>query len=134
MSHYKQDMLERMKMLMPVNTDLNLGINYNYQGPLAKPAKDWGQYGQRLGEEAGISFAPTPEVSQTDQDKQKYYRGLVQAGIDPSMARQIAGFAAPVKGYMDMAQGKRPFAQGDNWSASGTPFGPNPHFTGTWKY
>jgi hypothetical protein len=134
MSHYKQDMLERMKQIMPVNTDLNLGINYNPQGPLAQPAKDWGQYGQRLAEDSAISFAPAPVLSQTDKDKQKYYRGLVQAGIDPSMARQIAGFAAPVKGYMDMAQGKVPFAQGDSWNISGTPFGPNPNLTGTWKY
>ena len=44
MPHYKQDMLERMKMLMPVNTDLNLGINYKPQGPLAVEDKDWGQY------------------------------------------------------------------------------------------
>ena len=58
----------------------------------------------------------------------------MQAGVDPRMARQVAGFAAPVKGYIDMAQGKAPFAQGDSWNISGTPFGPNPNLTGIWNF
>jgi len=84
-----------------VDTRLNLGINYNPQGPLSN-------LGEQLGREAAISFAPPPIVSQADQDKQKYYSTLIQAGVDPSMARQIAGVAAPVKGYLDVIKGDEP--------------------------
>jgi hypothetical protein len=117
-----------MKKIMPINTDLNLGVNYNPQGPLSN-------LGREMGDAARIGFNDSPPVvSSVDQDKQKYYSTLVQAGVDPSMARQIAGFAAPVKEYVDMAQGKKPFAQGDSWNISGTPFGPNPNISGIWDF
>jgi hypothetical protein len=77
MSHYKQDMLERMKQIMPINTDLNkepyqLGI----QGPLGTP-KDWGQFGQNLGEESRINFAPRVQEPRSDfRSAQDKYRNM----------------------------------------------------------
>ena len=135
MSHtnYKQDMLERMKMLMPVNTDLNLGINYKPQGPLSN-------LGREMGDAARIGFNDSPSVvSSVDQDKQKYYSTLVQAGVDPSMARQIAGVAAPVKGSLDKWTGKSAWHPG----VGGSSYYPDSIFTdvtgggsieGIWNY
>jgi len=115
-----------------VDTRLNLGINYNPQGPLSN-------LGEQLGREAAISFAPPPIVSQADQDKQKYYSTLIQAGVDPSMARQIAGVAAPIKGSLDKFTGTSAWHPG----TGGSSYYPDSIFTdvtgggsikGVWNY
>lgn len=112
--------------------DIFKSIGQLQAAPLAPPTRQ--NLGEQMGIDAGVSFAPSPVVSSVDQDKHKYYSTLVEMGVDQRMAREIAGIAAPVKEYIDIAQGKAPFAQGDSWNISGTPFGSNPHATGIWNF
>ena len=127
MANLWNDMQDYMK-----TEDILKSIGGLQGAPLSPPSRE--NLGAQLGRDAAISFAPPPVVSQADQNKQKYYSTLIQSGVDPSMAREIAGIGSGIKHGVDMAKGKVPFAQGDSWNVSGTPFGSNPYVKGIWNF
>ena len=130
MAHYEQNLWRDMQN----HTTNNIfdSIKQLQGAPMAPAPRP--DLGEQMGRDAGISFTPPPIVSQADQSKQKYYNILIEQGVDQSMARQIAGMGTQIKNGIDMVKGKAPFAQGDSWNVSGTPFGSNPYVKGIWNF